>query len=34
MAKAGLAELIDLLPITTAESNGVPKKRRSAKLRK
>ncbi len=34
MAKAGLAELIDLSPITTAESNGAPKKRRSAKLRK
>ena len=34
MAKAGLAELIDLSPITTAESNGAPKKRRSAKLRR
>ena len=33
MAKAGLAELIDLLPITSAESNGAPKKRRSAKVR-
>ena len=34
MAKAGLAELIDLMPIATTESNGAPRKRRSAKLRK
>jgi len=34
MAKAGLAELIDLSPIDLTESNGAPTKRRSAKLRK